>query len=73
MTFIAPQRISAVAEECVNEAAELVRLLHRLSDAELAPETADCLPELVTAVRATRNSLTAIREFVRHEVGRLGL
>lgn len=73
MTTVAPQRISAVAEECVNEAAELVRLLHRLSDADQQLTDEATAEQLVMATRATRNSLSAISDFVRHEVGRLGL
>lgn len=73
MTSIAPRRISALAEDCVKEAADLVQLLNRLSDADQQAPDEETEQQLVTAIRATRNALNGIKLVVRGEVQRHGL
>lgn len=73
MTSIAPQRISAVAEDCVVETAELLQLLNRLSDADHLHPDEQTAQELVTAIRATRNAIVGIKGVVACEVRRRGL
>ena len=73
MKTVAPQRISALAEECVSETAVLARLLHRASDAPELQLSEEMQQELVTALLATRNAIRGIASVVRLEVGRLGL
>lgn len=73
MTSLAPRRISAIAEDCVKEAADLVQLLNRLSDADQQAPDEETEQQLVTAIRATRNALNGIKLVVRGEVQRHGL
>lgn len=73
MTSIAPRRISALAEDCVQEAAALVQLLNRLSDAGEQVCDERTQQELITAVLATRNAINGIKLVVRAEVVRHGL
>lgn len=73
VTSIAPRRISAHAEDCVKEAAELVQLLNRLSDADQQVPDERTEQELITAIRATRNAINGIKLVVRGEVRRYGL
>lgn len=73
MTSIAPQRISAIAEDCVVETNQLVDLLNRLSDADEIHPDEQSAQELVTAMRATRNAIVGIKGVVASEVRRRGL
>lgn len=73
MTSIAPRRISAIAEDCVKEAADLVQLLNRISDADHQLSDDFTQQELTTAIRATRNALNGIKQVVLGEVRRHGL
>lgn len=62
-----------MAEDCVKEAAELVQLLNRLSDADQQVPDERTEQELITAIRATRNAINGIKLVVRGEVWRHGL
>lgn len=62
-----------MAEDCVKEAAELVQLLNRLSDADQQAPDERTEQELITAIRATRNAINGIKLVVRGEVRRHGL
>lgn len=73
MTSIAPRRISAIAEDCVKEAADLVQLLNRISDADHQLPDESTQQELTTAIRATRNAINGIKQVVLAEVRRHGL
>lgn len=73
MTSFAPQRISAIAEDCVVETNQLVDLLNRLSDADEQHSDEAAAQELVTAIRATRNAIVGIKGVVAAEVRRRGL
>lgn len=73
MTSTAPRGVSALAEDCVKEAAELVQLLDRLSDAGELVCDASTHQELATALVATRNAINGIKFVVRTEVVRHGL
>lgn len=73
VTSIAPRRISALAEDCVCEAAALVQLLNRMSDADEVLRDESDARDLATAVRATRNAIVGIKDVVALEVRRRGL
>lgn len=73
MTSLAPRRISAIAEDCVKEAADLVQLLNRISDADHQLSDEFTQQELTTAIRATRNAINGIKQVVLAEVRRHGL
>ena len=73
MTPVAPQRISEIVEDCIEDTTALSALLGRLSDADVRLSATDAGPELLTAVRATRNAIAGIKGVVELEVQRRGL
>lgn len=74
MTSTAPQRISAVALDCVTHTAELLQLLNRLSDAEAElSEDERSYQELVTALFALKHAIQGIKTVASLEAGRYGL
>lgn len=66
------QPVSDIAEDCVKEAALILRLLDRVSDAACFSDQAT-EQELRVALAATRNALMGIRQVVELETTRAGL
>jgi hypothetical protein len=74
VTSLAPRRISAVAEDCVTQAAELLQLLNRLSDGEAElSEDERSYQDLVTALFALKHAIQGIKTVASLEAGRYGL
>lgn len=72
MQTLTPQPVSDLACGCVQEAALILGLLDRVSDADSFADP-DTKQELQLALAATRNALMGIRQVVELETKRAGL